>query len=270
MRLDPITVAQMRQVDRLMVEEYGILLLQMMENAGRSLAVLARHMLGMNLDGDRAKRSPGSPAAGRRVVVLAGKGNNGGGGLVAARHLANAGALVTIALSDSPGELGEAPEHQRRSLLKMGIPGSDRRTEAERLPALLAEAELIIDALIGYSLRGAPHEPVASFIRATNAASAPRLALDIPSGLDGDSGTPYEPCIRADATLTLAWPKAGLLNPAALPYAGDLYLADISVPGAVYRAVGVEPGTLFAHGPVVPVIVHGSSWEPGFLSQPLS
>lgn len=93
----PIGVAEMVEIDRLMVEEYGILLLQMMENAGRSLAALAREMLG-------------GSAAGRRVVVLAGQGNNGGGGQMAARHLANAAADVAVVMSAPPGKLGEVPE----------------------------------------------------------------------------------------------------------------------------------------------------------------
>ena len=250
MPLAPITVAQMREVDRLMVEEYGIALLQMMENAGRGLAAVARWRLGGGV-------------AGARVVVLVGRGNNGGGGLVAARHLANAGAEVYVALSAPPPLPGEVPEHQRRALERMGVPGSDRATPADALPDLLGTAELAIDALLGYSGRGAPREPIAGFISAANAATAPRLALDLPSGLDGDSGIAATPTIRADATLTLAWPKAGLLAADAQPVVGDLFLADISVPEAVYHAVGVERGSLFAEGPIVRVRAAGGGWEAG-------
>jgi NAD(P)H-hydrate epimerase len=249
----PITIAQMIAVDRLMIEEYGITLLQMMENAGRNLAALARHLLG----GD---------TAGRKVVVLVGRGNNGGGGLVAARHLANAAAQVTVALAATPGELGVVPEHQRRALVRMGVAGSDGMTALADLPRLLDGADLLLDALIGYNLRGAPREPIASIIRAANAASAPRLALDLPSGLAGDEGVPLDPTIRAQATLTLAWPKTGLLTPAARRVVGDLYLADISVPAGVYRAVGVDPTTLFARGPIVQVRSTGSGWQPAPLA----
>lgn len=234
----PIGVADMVEVDRLMIEEYGSTLLQMMENAGRSLAATGRRMLG------------GSTAE-RRVLVLVGKGNNGGGGLVAARHLAKASAHVTVALAAEPGELGEVPERHLGTLQGMGIDGSDRSTSVDELPALLPGTDLVLDALVGYSLRGAPREPVAGFIRAANATSAPRLSLDIPSGLDGDSGIPQEPCFRATTTLTLAWPKAGLLTEAARPYVGDLYLADIGVPEPVYRAVGVEREQIFARRPIV-------------------
>jgi NAD(P)H-hydrate epimerase len=247
--LPAITVAQMREVDRLMIEDYGIVLLQMMENAGRSLAALARHWVG----GD---------VAGKRMVLLVGSGNNGGGGLVAARHLANAGVLVTVALIQAPPLLGETPEHQRRALERMLVAGSGRDTAGAELAGLLMAADVVLDALLGYSLRGAPQEPVASCIRAANAARAPRLALDLPSGLDGDAGLPHTPTIQADATLTLAWPKAGLLAPSAQPVVGDLYLADISVPEAVYRAVGVRRGDLFARGPMVRVRPAPGGWQP--------
>jgi NAD(P)H-hydrate epimerase len=248
MSFPPISIAQMREVDRLMVEDYQIALLQMMENAGRSLAAVARAQLG-------------GTVAGTRVVVLVGTGNNGGGGLVAARHLANAGADVRVALSQPPPLPGAIPEHQRHALERMSIAGSDRATSPETLSAHLSQADLVLDSLIGYSLRDTPREPIASMIRAANAARAPRLALDLPSGLAGDQGVPTVPTLQATLTLTLAWPKAGLLTPAARPYVGDLLLADISVPAAVYRAVGVERGILFAAGPLVRVRPVTPGWE---------
>jgi NAD(P)H-hydrate epimerase len=109
-------------------------------------------------------------------------------------------------------------------------------------PGALAHADAILDALIGYSLQGPPREPIASLIRAANHASAPVIALDVPSGLDGDSDQPFDPTVRAATTLTLALPKVGLMRSAARDRVGDLYLADISVPVQVYRRLGVETG----------------------------
>jgi NAD(P)H-hydrate epimerase len=224
MKIPTLTAQQMAKVDRLMIEEYGILLDQMMENAGRNLAELARRMLGGKI-------------AGRRVVVLCGSGNNGGGGMVAARHLFNWGSHVQIKIVVTLIRLKGTPAHQWKILEAMGF-------ESTREPEL-AEADLIVDALIGYGLVGAPRNPQAVWIERVNASNRPVLALDTPSGLNVTNGNPGNPCIRAAATLTLALPKTGLLAAQARPYVGDLYLADISVPTGLYRHLGLEVGNLF-------------------------
>ena len=168
-----VTVDQMREVDRLMMEEVEISLLQMMENAGRALAAQARQLLG----GD---------VRGRHIVVLAGRGGNGGGGLAAARRLFIWGADVWVVLGQEAEAMQGVPAQQLAILAHLGVPvrgpgpaGPDEST--------LRSADLILDALIGYSLRGAPREPIAALIRVANAAGPPVLALDIPSGLHGDT-----------------------------------------------------------------------------------
>ncbi len=236
-----VTVDQMRAVDRLTVDEMGISLLQMMENAGRSLAEQARRMLG----GD---------ASGRQIKVLAGPGGNGGGGLAAARRLSIWGAQVVVVLGQPRNQIHEVPAQQLATLDRMEIDVHG----PERIGADDAgSAELVIDALIGYSLRGAPQEPIAALIRQTNASAFPVLALDIPSGLNADTGEPSDPTIRAAATLTLALPKVGLLRPAARAWTGELYLADISVPPAVYRRLGLAVGPIFRRQDVV--LVEGAT-----------
>lgn len=232
-----------------MIEEYGVVLLQMMEHAGLSLGVVARQLLGGN-------------AAGRKVLVLVGRGNNGGGGLAAARQLSNAAAQVTIVLSGMPGAFSGVAEHQLAILQRMDLQGSDGPLTEAALHAQVDEADIIIDALIGYSLSDALREPIAGMIRTANAAHAPRLALDIPSGLDGERGIPFDPVISATATLTLAWPKAELLDKAARSSVGELFLADIGVPPAVYHAVGVTRGALFGAGPIVRIRPVAQGWEP--------
>ncbi len=231
-----VSVDQMREVDRLMTEEVGISLLQMMENAGRCLATHARGMLG----GD---------AHGRQVVVLAGRGGNGGGGLVAARRLFGWGAAVTVVLAQSRDEMRGVPRQQLAILEWIGIPVR----VADGMTDLFTGADLVIDALIGYSLRGAPAGLVAALIRAANASGRPVLALDLPSGLDGDSGEASDPTIRATQTLTLALPKRGLLAPAARSWVGQLHLADISVPEKVYRRLGLTVGPIFAESDIIPI-----------------
>ena len=249
--LPVLSVAQMREVDRQMEEEYGILLVQMMENAGRSLADLAQAWLGGSI-------------AGIPVLVLAGKGNNGGGGLVAARHLANRGAEVQVvtargaiargaiargAIASPIDAFRAVPAHQLQSLLSMGVSVTPAGDGWE-----LPSADLVLDALIGYSLDGAPRGELADLIRLANSHPAAILALDVPSGLDADTGQAFTPCIRAAATLALALPKTGLLagsRDIVRLHVGDLFLADISVPSALYAGLGIEAPPLFADGPIL-------------------
>lgn len=112
---------------------------------------------------------------------------------------------------------------------------------------------LVVDGLIGYSLQGAPRGAAAALIRAANASGAPVLSLDVPSGIDATTGEAYEPTVRATATMTLALPKIGLGAAEARRYVGELYLADISVPPALYRRspLGLEAGHIFAPDDVV-------------------
>lgn len=237
-----VSVVQMREVDRLMVVEVGVTLLQMMENAGRALATHVR----LRLAGD---------LGGRRVVVLAGAGGNGGGGLAAARRLVTWGAGVDVVLAQPADLMGPAAGQQLRALRWMGV-GIHPPEVADRL---LAGADAVADALIGYGLAGAPRPPIAGLIQATNACDTCVIALDLPSGLAADSGEPAAPTIRATTTLTLALPKTGLLAPPAREWVGELYLADISVPAEVYRRVGVVAAdALFARDDIVRLTNDGS------------
>ncbi len=231
-----ITTDQMREVDRIMVEEYGISLVQMMENAGGNLASLARSRF---LDGN---------PAGHRVLVLAGRGGNGGGGLVCARRLHTWGARVHVWLATQASQLAEVPRHQLAILERMHLPVQEAGAQVELPPA-----DLIIDALIGYSLRGAPGGTAAELIRAANGHDAPILALDVPSGLNATTGAAGDPAIHATATMTLALPKEGLRAAAAREQVGELYLADIGVPPEVYAspAIGVSVGPIFATDGIV-------------------
>ena len=211
-----LTVAQMVEVDRAMVEDYEILLPQMMEHAGRHLAHLAR------------ERFLGGALRGRHVAVLAGPGGNGGGALVAARRLAAWGATVTVVVSAESERMADVPRHQRRILEHMQVPLS------EAAPPPGRAFDLILDGLIGYSLSGRPRGRAADLIRWANAHAAPVLSLDVPSGLDATTGEVIELAARATATMTLALPKRGLGQDLGPTFVGELYLADIGVPPALY------------------------------------
>lgn len=238
-----LTTSQMIEVDRGMIEDYHIELIQMMENAGRALAELSRHWLE-------------GVVKGYSVVILCGSGNNGGGGMTAARRLHNWGADVVVALSKSADELRDVPAHQLDILRRMGIPILDSASlHPTTSTSLSARPNLILDAIIGYSLNGPPHGVAADLIRWANKQNVPTLSLDTPSGLDLTSGTVYDPTIRATATLTLALPKQGLMNPQAAPYVGDLYLADISVPSELYAKMGIAVPPLFIESDIIRVAV---------------
>ena len=234
MNIPAITTDQMREVDRLMIEVYGIRLKQMMEVAGLNLATIAR-----------SKYLAGRPV-GKGVVVLCGSGGNGGGGMVAARHLHNWGAQVEVLLTKSPTELRGVPADQLKILLKMGLP-----VYAAKDVVSLPKADLILDAIIGYGLSGAARGTAAKLIDLANQHQAPILSLDTPSGLDSSSGQTDQPRIQAEATLTLALPKYFLMKESAQKIVGDLYLADISVPAELYTEMGLDVGPIFAEDTII-------------------
>lgn len=229
-----ITTEQMREVDRAMIEDFGVTLLQMMENAGRNLAeVVVQALLG-------------NEAQGRRVVVAAGSGGNGGGGLAAARHLHNGGCDVVVVTTGDEERFSEAVRHQLNILRVIGVPV---RTAVDET---FDRANVIIDALFGYSLNGPPREPAASLIRMINDSGVPVVSNDIPTGVEATSGTVHYPAISAAATVTIALPKTGLRSPEARQLVGDLYLGDISVPPELYeRSLGISVPSIFNAGPIV-------------------
>ena len=220
-----ITATEMREVDRLAIEEIGPNLYQMMENAGRNLALAVIEKLG-------------SDWISRPIVVLAGTGGNGGGGICAARHVANRGADVTVVVSDISG-LTPVPREQLSV-----YQGTDGRLATPNRVASL-EASIVVDPVIGYSLSGALHGAAYDLIDWANHQPSPVIAPDVPSGLDSTTGAAAGVHTEADLTLTLALPKTGLDVPAV----GELWLADIGIPIQVYRRLGVEiPVGMFAAG----------------------
>ncbi|HUX71014.1 MAG TPA: NAD(P)H-hydrate epimerase [Cellulomonadaceae bacterium] len=220
-----ITTEQMREVDRVAVEEVGPNLYQMMENAGRNLASLCAQTLGT-----------GWGAA--PIMVLAGTGGNGGGGLCAARHLVNHGGQVTVVVSE-PSRLTGVPAEQ----LALYRAAGGRIASVAEVDTI--DAVLVVDAVLGYSLGGAPRGPAGELVAWLSSRTNPVISLDVPSGLDSTTGEAAGAFVRASATLTLALPKTGLDVEAV----GRLWLADLGIPREVYRRVGVQPPpNLFTSG----------------------
>jgi NAD(P)H-hydrate epimerase len=221
--MDSVPVAtcdEIRAFDRYAIEELGIPGIVPMENAGRQIADAARAML--------------RDLKGRRVLVLAGCGNNGGDGFVVARHLAMDGLAVEAALLARREHVQGDARTNLDILEAMGLAVSvlDGPPDAvvRQLEPMLERADLVIDGLLGTGTQGEVREPYASIIAAVNAAGRPVLAIDIPSGLDGDTGRPLGPTIRARRTVTMVAMKIGFQNPEAAAYTGTVVLADIGVP----------------------------------------
>lgn len=219
-----LTRAESRRVDRIAVETFGYSGLVLMENAGRG-AVDTLQLL----DVVRPDRS---------ILILCGKGNNGGDGFVMARHLQIRGMRPTVALLCEPSELTGDAETNYRLLLREDCPlrifprwNSENRNE---WGTLLRHADIVIDALLGTGAVGAPREPYVEAIRAVNAHCRPNgievVAVDIPSGLDADTGLPNDPTVVADATLTFFSQKKGFAEPAAQNVLGNVYVHDIGIP----------------------------------------
>jgi NAD(P)H-hydrate epimerase len=217
-----LTREQSRQVDRRAMEQYGISGLVLMENAGRGVA-------------DRlCELGIGGP-----VVICCGRGNNAGDGFVIARHLELRGFLVRVLLWAEPSELTGDAAVNYRILGKIDVPIEvfGHQHDAARLDAQLAGAAWIVDALLGTGARGEPRPPLGDVIDQLNAAAAPKLAIDLPSGLDCDTGQPARHTVRAAATCTFVAAKRGLVAPGAQPYTGRLFVLDIGAPGKLVEEV---------------------------------
>jgi NAD(P)H-hydrate epimerase len=192
-----------------------------MENAGREVAKAAETFFG------KQKKS---------WLVLAGKGNNGGDALVAARHLTEWGHRTEIVFAENPNKLRGDAAVQCRIANNLGIPMLEYGEQGIKW----SEFDGIIDGLLGTGTSGPPREPYAALIREANSAGVPIVSIDIPSGLNADTGTVYEPCIGAAVTVTLAFLKRGLVQYPGKAVSGEVQIAPIGIPEAFADKHGVK------------------------------
>ena len=226
-----VSVEQMRVLDARAVE-WGLSIPMMMEHAGLRTAELARMLLGT--------------IQGKQVLVLAGKGHNGGDALVAARFLHTWGVRVTVIAAES--EMAPVT-HQHFEILKkmelsIHLPESRKGWEQ-----LFQQAELVVDGLLGYNLKGDPRGLYAELIELANSSGKPILAIDSPSGLDAQTGEARNPCIRATATLALTLPKKGLIE--GREHAGEVYVGEIGIPAELHKKLGLTVGQLFSEKSII-------------------
>jgi NAD(P)H-hydrate epimerase len=210
-----LTREQARRVDKIAVEQYGMSSLVLMENAGRGAA---EALLAID------------PTV-TRVAILCGKANNAGDGFVLARHLEIRGVTATVVLLFPPAELSPDARHNFEILRRAGSP----IIELSNAKPQAAGATWLVDAMLGTGAAGEPREPFAGAIRWMNAQVARRLALDLPSGLDCDTGQPAAATVRADATCTFVAAKRGFLAPAAQACLGEVRVVDIGAPPRLVR-----------------------------------
>jgi len=218
-----VTAGEMRAIDQYAIRTIGLPSLVLMENAGRAVAEeVIRLSERLGLPRGRSGRPP-------RWLILTGKGNNGGDGIVAARHLAEAGYEVHVLYAVPPEDWQGEAAVQRDVAARIGLPSSVYR------PGEAVNWERwdgIVDALLGTGSAGAPREPYASLIREANASGLPIVAVDLPSGLNADTGETANPCIRARVTVALALMKRGLLLYPGAEAAGEVVVRPIGIPPA--------------------------------------
>jgi NAD(P)H-hydrate epimerase len=207
-----LTRAQVREIDRRSTEEYHIPAVVLMENAARAAADAACDMLDGECTGT--------------ILILCGGGNNGGDGLAVARHLHNQGADVSLALTIDPAKYSAAAltNWQIVSAMKIAWEPAD--------PAKIAGASaiLLIDAIFGTGLTEPPREPFGDIVKAVEASQVPVLAIDVPSGLDCDTGLPLGACMKATRTVTFVAEKIGFGNPIAHEYLGEVIVGSVGCP----------------------------------------
>ena len=210
---------EMRELDRKAIEEYGIPGIILMENAGRNVAeeVIRTTDKGNN-----------------RIAIICGKGNNGGDGFVIARHLYNSGyEVILFLLTKVDNILGDGDSGLNLGIIKnMNFTINEVLDDADiqRMIDNIWDCPLIVDAMFGTGLKGELREPARSIIEKINNLNIPVIAVDIPSGLDCNTGKALGVCLKAKKTVTFALPKKGFFAGNGPEYVGELLVTDISIP----------------------------------------
>ncbi|TWU34168.1 Bifunctional NAD(P)H-hydrate repair enzyme Nnr [Novipirellula aureliae] len=208
-----LTSDQVRAVDRRAIEDYGMSGLVLMENAGRGAAEVIHRIT----------------SADKPIAILCGKGNNAGDGYVIARHLELLGHLVRVVSIVDIESLSADAAVNANIAIKSHLPIRVAR-DLETLTRQIADAAVLVDCVLGTGAKGAPRGFFGEAIRAANDVDAIRVAIDVPSGLDADTGEPSDPTFRANLTLTFVAEKIGFGNETAKPFIGNVEVIPIGVP----------------------------------------
>ena len=221
---------EVRGIDRCAIETIGVAGAVLMENAGRNAADIIERCM---LDGS---------AAGRRVAIVAGGANNGGDGFVIARHLAMRGAKVTTFLVVDPQKISGDAAANLHIIQNLKHEMCELAGRIETLSERLGEFEVVVDAVGGTGIRGPLRGSLAAAVEQINATGRPVAAVDIPTGLDCDSGDAEGPAVKANITITFVARKKGFDSPAAAEYTGAVHVVDIGIPAQLVKQISVEQG----------------------------
>jgi NAD(P)H-hydrate epimerase len=204
-----VSVKEMQELDRRAIEVKLIPSIALMENAGRAVSEIAL---------DRLKR-----VKDKKIAVFCGLGNNGGDGFVAARHLYNKGIGLSVYLIGKKANLKNDPEINARRLEDLGV-------EIREISGPVnIDSDLVIDAIFGIGLKGEVKDPAKSIISALNKSSIPIISVDVPSGLDADTGEILGVCVKADTTIAIQFPKQGFYKGQGPERAGKILVVDIGI-----------------------------------------
>lgn len=227
--------AQMRRIDQLAGEYYGLPSVVLMENAGAQVAAVIKTALGGRV-------------AEKKVCIFAGKGNNGGDGFVAARHLLGGGAKVRVFIIGAKGEITGDAATNLTVLERMGADclAVANERDWDKITLAVTFADCLVDALVGTGFRGLLQGDMARAVQAINAADCPVVAVDVPSGVHADTGQVQGVAVRADHTVTFGLPKPGLFLYPGAAHTGQLHLADIGLPPALLEDGSIQQQSIDA------------------------
>jgi hydroxyethylthiazole kinase-like uncharacterized protein yjeF len=218
------TSSQMRNIDKKTIEGIGIPGLELMEKAGKGVALAAKEMLG--------------EIKNKKVIIFCGRGNNGGDGFVVGRYLSEWGAQVEFFLTANRGEVKGDAKTNLKKAEEMGLPINEV-LKKEEIPSMI-ETDLIVDALFGTGFAGEINGYIKDIVELINSSDAPVISVDIPSGLHADTGQFIGPCIKAERTVTMALPKMGHFFFPGKEMSGKVSVVDIGVPPHVIEEENIK------------------------------
>ena len=226
-----VSPSTMRDMDRIAIEDYNIPGVVLMENAGREVALAVKNMWGVQ-----------KSSVSKKIALFCGKGNNGGDGFVAARHLANMGFDTIVFIIAKPRSITGDAAINLEIIKNMGlrIKVVEQESDLDEVMGMTRDASILVDAVLGTGLVGEVRGVAEKVIEIINRPEIPVIAVDVPSGICGETGKILGSAVKAQQTVTMALPKTGLLLYPGVEYVGELFAADIGMPVNLIQSIEAE------------------------------